>query len=202
MDDSANFACLNQPSAAALNQYQSHSTGEAHVKGFVLNETGNSWQFILRVGVLYNEAWRSNRRPRYLPYSYEQAAILQATFAPRWSLCNELTGAMFTLRLPLKSEGLTPLTLMMAAKVTYNSGDCHKFLKRIPKLPAASFYFWWTRKAYFSVCKNLLKVRDCDSCITITGRNSCQGWDEKTTQKMKWQVRLCNLSRTVCLWSL
>lgn len=42
MDDLVNFAGLNQPPADAPNQYQSHSTGEARVKGFVRNETGNS----------------------------------------------------------------------------------------------------------------------------------------------------------------
>lgn len=37
-----NFACLNQPTAAVINEYQSHSTGEAHIKGSVHDETGNS----------------------------------------------------------------------------------------------------------------------------------------------------------------
>lgn len=34
----------------------------------------------------------------------KETAFLQTTFAPHWSPSNELTGAMFTLGLPLKFE--------------------------------------------------------------------------------------------------
>lgn len=34
-------------------------------------------------------------------------SILQTALLPHWSPSNELTGAMFTLQLPLKFEGLT-----------------------------------------------------------------------------------------------
>lgn len=89
---------------------------------------------------------------------------------------------MFTLGLPLKSEGLLPLTLTMAAKVAYSSIDCHKFLRRISMLPLA-LSLMDAKIPFFSVCRKLSKGQGC--IVYSSGHNSRQGQDEKTSPNDK-----------------